>query len=291
MKTIKQKSLLPGAWIVNPKDRGRKSIVKGNIYLKDGDEFEIEIFNPLETPVLADIRINGESISKNGLVIKPGQRNYLDCFIDTKRKFKFETYNVEETKEVKEAISNNGLLEIFFYKEDVIKFNNWQDRYRRTVIKEYYPVYIDRNWWYYPYNGCFGGNLNGSFGGSFGGNSIGTLYSSSNINCSVDSSQSSFATNLSNSFENKTLETGRIEQGEESNQKFDNVYMNFEENYIHSIIYNLLPESRKPVEVKKKKKIFNENTDLLLKLSELKEAGILTEKEFSDKKKEILSRI
>ena len=44
-----------------------------------------------------------------------------------------------------------------------------------------------------------------------------------------------------------------------------------------------------PKELEKKKS--NNETDLLYKLSELKDAGILTEKEFTEKKKEILSRI
>ena len=39
----------PNAWIVNPTDRGRKSIKPLNkIYLEDGQEFQIELFNPLQ---------------------------------------------------------------------------------------------------------------------------------------------------------------------------------------------------------------------------------------------------
>ena len=105
---------LPGAWIVNPKDRGRKSIKNGKVYLDDNTEFLIEIHNPLKECILSDIRLNGQSISKTGLVIKPGQRIYLDCFVDDKKKFIFKTYEVENTSESKEAIEKNGLFEICF---------------------------------------------------------------------------------------------------------------------------------------------------------------------------------
>jgi hypothetical protein len=73
----------PNAWIVNPNDRGRKSIKTGNkVYLQDSQNFEIELFNPLKEPVLADIKVNGKSVSSSGLVLRPGERFYLDCFID-----------------------------------------------------------------------------------------------------------------------------------------------------------------------------------------------------------------
>lgn len=75
MKAIKTRSHAdqkPNAWVVNPKDRGRKSIKKDNkIYLKDGQNFEIELFNPLTESVLAEIKVNGKSVSSSGLVLRP----------------------------------------------------------------------------------------------------------------------------------------------------------------------------------------------------------------------------
>ena len=62
MKSVKNGADLPGAWICNPRDKGRKSIKGGNIYLKNNEEFLIELFNPLNRPVLSDIRLNGDSI-------------------------------------------------------------------------------------------------------------------------------------------------------------------------------------------------------------------------------------
>ena len=44
----------PSAWVVSS-EKGRKSIKNGKVYLKDKEEFQIELFNPLTDCVLADI--------------------------------------------------------------------------------------------------------------------------------------------------------------------------------------------------------------------------------------------
>ena len=83
-----------------------------------------------------------------------------------------------------------------------------------------------------------------------------------------------------------------MEKGITSQQQFMEVDMDFEKNYIHHIVYNLLPTSRKPVEVDKKSLTSSHQAaDLLIKLKDLKDGGILTDEEFLMKKKEILSRI
>jgi len=307
---------IPGAWIVSPKDRGRKSIRGGKVFLNDGDDFEIELYNPLTLSVLADIKLNGQSISKSGLVLKPGQRVYLDCFIDSRKKFKFSTYKVEDSEESKEAISKNGLLEIFFYKEDAITLDNWKNRFDKIVVEKWYPTYIPYNpynqpnykpmpiWYTYDTNVSYNSGLV---------NNVST-YSSG-----VD------FTNLS-TINTSTIETGRVEGGSKSKQEFTNVDMDFERHYIASTIIQILPESRKPVEVKttkisielpkgdwskedlegvkevvnnylwkedneENKKDIHKNIDLIKKLAELHSAGILTDEEFSKKKEELLSKI
>jgi hypothetical protein len=98
-----------------------------------------------------------------------------------------------------------------------------------------------------------------------------------------------------------SIETGRVEKGEKSKQKFTEVDMDFEKHYISSTIIQILPESRKPVETKD---IFNKKTgeinvkkesdeviELIKKLADLHSAGILTDEEFSEKKSELLSKI
>lgn len=319
-KQIAQASAKPSAWIVSPNDKGRKSIKSGKVFLNDGDEFEIELFNPLTVSVLADIKLNGQSISKTGLVVKPGQRVYLDCFIDDKKKFKFSTYEIENSGEALDATQNNGLLEVFFYKEDVITLDNWKSKFDRIIVEKWYPVYYP-SYPVYPYynrpsiwygtnsptigGSCVTTNLNNSIIGTTTTNT----YSSNNlINCSYTSDVNvpyggTTVNNLSNSFSIKptSLETGRVEKGEVSKQKFTEVDMDFEKHYIASTIIQILPESRKPVEVKE---VFNKKTgeikfkkesddviELIKKLADLHSAGILTDDEFSEKKAELLSKI
>lgn len=305
----------PGAWIVNPKDKGRKSIKSGKCFLENDSNFEIELFNPLTVSVLTDIKLNGQSISKTGLVVKPGQRVYLDCFIDDKKKFIFKTYDVEDNGEVLDAIQKNGLLEVFFYKEDVITLNNWKSRFDRVIVEKWYPYYPTYpsypNIWYSSTGGYSGtGTTLGTTLTTNSSNSlVGTTTTSndfySNVNCSYTSSVDLSNLNINGS-NNMTpinsIETGRIEKGNKSKQKFTEVDMDFENHYIHSVIIQILPESRKPAEVKE---IFNKKTDeikfkkesnddlieLIKKLADLHSAGILTDDEFSEKKTELLTKI
>jgi len=278
MKVKKLKDAnLPGAWIVDPENKGRKSIKLDKIYLNDNKEFEIEIFNPLRESVLADIRLNGNSISKTGLVVSPGQRIYINSFIDDGRKFIFKTYDVENSEEANNAIENNGMLEVFFYKEETISLINWRNIYRNQII-QYYPTtwLINQHYYTSPFNTV--------------------------ITTSPDNYYNTYS-NITNTYSNtnaiysNTIETGRVEKGEKSDQHYVNVDMNFENNYITHIVYQLLPYSRKPKEIKdilNKKEISKQQTDatdLLIKLKLLWENGILTGEEFQQKKKEILTRI
>jgi hypothetical protein len=320
-KQIAQTNTKPSAWIVTPNDKGRKSIKSGKVFLEDKEEFEIELFNPLTVSVLADIKLNGQSISKTGLVVKPGQRVYLDCFIDDKKKFKFSTYEIENSGEALDATQNNGLLEVFFYKEDVITLDNWQRKFDRIIVEKHYPVYYP-TYPSYPYYrpSIWFGTTSPTYGGScvttnLNNGIIGTTttsnayYSSNNVvNCSYTSDVNvpyggTTVNNLSNSFSitPSSLETGRVEKGEKSKQKFTEVDIDFEKHYIASTIIQILPESRKPAEVKE---VFNKKTgeikfkkesddviELIKKLADLHSAGILTDDEFSEKKAELLSKI
>jgi hypothetical protein len=308
-KTIASSNSKPGAWIVSPNDRGRKSIKNGKVFLTDGDEFEIELFNPLTVSVLADIKLNGQSISKTGLVVKPGQRVYLDCFIDDRKKFKFSTYEIENSGEALDATQNNGLLEVFFYKEDVITLDNWQRKFDRVIVEKWYPYYPSYPYyrpsvWFgttNPYNTVITTNGSGIIGTTTTSNAY---YSSNNIvNCSYTSGVDLSNLNIggSNNMNSmNSIETGRVEKGEKSKQKFTEVDMDFEKHYISSTIIQILPESRKPAEVKDVKKVglkdilkqeSNEVIELIKKLGDLHSAGILTDEEFSEKKAELLSKI
>jgi hypothetical protein len=333
-KQIAKTNTKPSAWIVTPNDKGRKSIKSGKVFLKDKEEFEIELFNPLTVSVLADIKLNGQSISKTGLVVKPGQRVYLDCFIDDKKKFVFSTYEIDGDLESLDATQNNGLLEVFFYKEDVITLDNWQTKFGRIIVEKYYP-YNPYPWYlhtthnpYTIYSGTIGTggygttnltngvhNINPSIGTTTTNNAV---YNSQSINSSsytTDLNVSYGGTTVNNLFSVNNIETGRVEKGEKSKQKFTEVDMDFEKHYIASTIIQILPESRKPVsasevaskmknDTTKKNKSgtsgnwphqYENDTDgvieLIKKLADLHSAGILTDDEFSEKKAELLSKI
>lgn len=322
-KQIAQTKTKPSAWIVTPNDKGRKSIKSGKVFLKDKEEFEIELFNPLTVSVLADIKLNGQSISKTGLVVKPGQRVYLDCFIDDKKKFKFSTYEIDGGLESLDATQNNGLLEVFFYKEDVITLDNWQRRFDRVIVEKWYPY--NPYPWYNPYTvwyrnsptvggSCVTTNLtNGIIGTTTTSNAYYSSNNVSNTSNSINLSNLNIAGSNMNSL--NSIETGRVEKGEKSKQKFTEVDMDFEKHYIASTIIQILPESRKPLsasevasklknDTTKKKKSgtsgnwphqYENDTDgviqLIKKLADLHSAGILTDDEFSEKKAELLSKI
>ena len=281
MKANQQRSITdqkPTAFIVNPKDRGRKPIKSGNVYLKDGKNFEIELFNPLREPVLAEIKVNGKSVSSTGLVLRPGERFYLDCFMDDRKKFVFSTYSVENTEEIRDSISTNGLVEVFFYKEETLKINNWQQKFQ-PIIERHYHHY---GYPYYQYYSCphsaltvaypYGSILSSGTGITYASssttsvlNNIGSsLYSAAISNTSYTSNGTSMLSNANQNQNvvglavNKSIETGRIEKGESSSQKFESVDMQFEKYHISSVIYQLFPESQKPIETKEIKSFCSE---------------------------------
>lgn len=306
-KTSKREVKAPSAWVVAPKERGRKSVkfdtksdteTKGKVYLNDGEEFQIELHNPLTECTLADIKLNGNSISKGGLVLRPGERFYLDCFIDDKKKFIFSTYEVEDTDDSMESIVKNGLLEVFFYKESAKSID--RSRLNRVIVeRHYYPYQTNPYWqtipWYTTPNiYCNTGNIGTTFTNTGSSNAT---YTSSSINLnnltgSLTTGNNAIPINSINS----NIETGRIEKGENSDQKFDEVDMDFDNFYISSTLLELLPESRRPIETKELKEKPEQNKqidviEMIKKLAELRDAGILTEDEFSEKKSELLGRI
>jgi hypothetical protein len=200
-----------------------KSESRDQIFLEDSEEFEIELFNPKENSVLAKISINGIQISSSGIVLRPGQRVYLERFLDSNQKFKFSTYEVENSKEAKEAIEKNGIIRVEFFDEYVPSYT-------------YYSSGIN-----YPSNLTLGGTtLNNTFTIS---SLTGTITTTNSTAGSVDLSSATF-----NSAVN-SVETGRIEGGSKSNQEFTYTTGNF--NFYHSQIveYKILPASQKPVEI------------------------------------------
>ena len=231
-------------------NRNRAKIYGNAVYLKDKQRFEIELFNPNTINYLAKISINGKSISNSGIVLKPGQRVYLERFIDSNNKFVFETYEIEKSNEALAAVVDNGLVEISFYPEQ--------------TTAGYFtssPTYTTGG--YYTntpgtYFTCTSGNI-GSLGisGSMGpsgitGNVSNISYGGTTLNnVSCFASSSSFLSDSGTKSLNENIETGKVEKGESSSQNLTQTNGSYSLFAANSISYRLTPESEKPVEVEK----------------------------------------
>jgi hypothetical protein len=210
---------------------------KSQIFLQDGEEFEIELFNPKQNQILAKIWINNKLISTSGIVLKPGQRVYLERYIDTPEKFTFSTYEVEDSKEAKEAIAKNGFIKVEFYDEYVISnFGNpiWTNGSGTLTTS-------NPTWTTYTTPTYGGSTLNNVF---YASNTIGGKPSLTSSIGSLNEVKID-TQNISS----KSVETGRIEGGEQSEQKFETTYGNFNSWSSSSVEVQILPVSQKPVEI------------------------------------------
>ena len=210
------------------KKKSRLKVYNGHVvFLNDKDNFEFEIHNPTQKSILCKIKLNGEYISTSGIVIKPGQRVFLERFFDTNNKFEFSTYEVKDTSANRTAIDLNGDVRIEFYNEQTYHsplFNNvgnWANGW--GTISTGSPYYVNPTF----------------------------TTSNSNGNMTFTSSNS---IGVNTSYLSNTIETGRVEKGDKSNQQFTNSYQNFEYNVSHQISLKILPLGTKPIEGKDLKK-------------------------------------
>ena len=197
------------------KKKSRLKVYNGNtVFLGDKDNFEFEIHNPTQKSVLCKIKLNGEYISTSGVVIRPGQRVFLERFLDTNNKFEFSTYEVKDTSANRTAIDLNGDVRIEFYNEQTysqyphLSGGNWANGW--SIITTGSPYYGNPTFTTSDSNG----NMTFTSSNSVGGNT---------------------------SYLSKTIETGRVEKGQKSKQQFTNSYQNFEYNASRQIIFKILP--------------------------------------------------
>ena len=225
----------PEAYVTKGKNRLKQH--GESVYLNDQEEFEIELFNPKNVSVLAKIKINGNYISSRGLVVKPGQRVHLDRYIDEAKKFLFSTYEVSGTNEqVKQAIQNNGLIEVEFYDEEIklprVFGGSFNQPYHQQIYYSSSPTFRfntpDVNWNTITCNSS--------------NNIVGSTFTSSVSDENVRYSTASLNAP-------KSIETGRVEKGGESDTKLKNVNMDFSYFTSHTVTWRILPNSQKPVEV------------------------------------------
>jgi len=247
-------------------------------YLQKGQEFQIEIFNSTSDVILAKVILNGKAISQGGLVLNPGQRVFLDRYFDVAKKFLFDTYEVANTNEVKKAIENNGDIKIEFYRE-IVPLPTF------TIPETWVSTYVAQRDWLgnYP-NGTdmrylktnstgilnnvnttesaksllsfnsVSGNLTNvgsassevtyTAGACAYGSSFGTLDMGPSLEEPKPMKRSIMAKKRS-IMAKKSIETGRVEQGSNSDQKFRKVNKDFEFIPFHTVEYKMLPISQK----------------------------------------------
>lgn len=92
----------------------------GCVFMYDNQEFELEMYNPNNFIILGKIFINNKIVSDHGIVIRPGERLYLDRYLHGNKKYCFNKYLVENIVQNTKAIKDNGLVRVEFYKEQSI---------------------------------------------------------------------------------------------------------------------------------------------------------------------------
>jgi hypothetical protein len=234
----------PCAYIT--KDKQRVKQFGQNVYLKDGSEFEVELYNPSRKTVLSKIKINGEFIKGGGIILRPGERVFLERYIDVPRKFKYETYTVDSTNETMNAIANNGDVEILFYDEQEVlelKLNSYPT-WNPTYINNDLTAPIGNNFYTSNVNYSSQSNMDISL------TSVNDTLSFSNNPRSSKYESKYDQKPRSRSFakKSKSIETGRVEQGSSSNQSFKTVSKNFNSWAVSTSVWKILPDSQRPVE-------------------------------------------
>ena len=210
----------PTAFITVGKQRIKQN--KGTVYLENNQNFELELFNPTQNDLLAKIEIDGKLISNSGIVLRPGERVFLDRYLDTNNKFLFKTYQVGNSDEVKKAIDNNGKLKISFYSEYI------------------QPTYLN-SYWYHPYNITYGSGMT----------EVSTFTNSSSNTATLDFMPNENSTThrpspSTRKLSRKTIETGKTEKGEASSQSFTYIDKQFNSWTTHTVEWKILPKSQKP---------------------------------------------
>ena len=206
----------PSAFITVRKQRQKQN--GKNVYLHDRTEFEIELHNPTNDSILAKISLNGNRISNSGVVLKPGQRVFLERYLDEDRKFLFETYEVSDNKTNQRAIENNGLVIVEFFNK--MLFTNYGHLGGYTYLNNQL--------------------LYGSGSGIVNGNP--TIFNTTGLG------NSNIIGNTSTSY--AKIETGRVEKGSESDQEFGTSYEIFNTNVSWVKEWKILPFSAKDITTK-----------------------------------------
>lgn len=245
---------------------------QGNtIYLNNGDEFQIRLFNPLREKIGVQIGMNGD-LSQGLLVLNPGEDVTIDRFLDDKSKMLFETYTIDGNNQAAvNAAANNGFVEINFFKEKKKRVQvNYSKRLKssRGISGQSFGGTTTASF-DYDADGTF--TTNNLVGDSFETcgshvyfsqasdaddgtiNIDGDVTLDGNVTINGDLTVKSPSVPLqeqdlsfvSDPLPERKKETGRVEKGNESNQNFHEVNVEFEYYAFHTITYNLKPTSER----------------------------------------------
>lgn len=213
------------------------------VYLNDGDEFQLELFNPTSDILGCRIRINNRWM-ENILVIRPGERIWLERYLDRDSRFKFKTYDIEDSAEAKAAAADNGKVTVSFYRE----------KKAQTYITAY-PLYEGWNTsitystpeWKADFSNkiCTAGQDDTYYPPQFAfSNTVYTSASAGEQDTVVPRLQPQFAAYAT---QDSYIETGRVEYGSKSGQSFTTEYgITFDDFPAMIETITLLPMSRKP---------------------------------------------
>ena len=222
----------PQAFITKRKQRVKQ--FDGQVYLNDGEEYEIEIFNPQPNHILAKIKIDDEYISGGGIVLRPGERVFLERFLDTAKKFKFSTYEVTKEAVQVGATKNNGYVEIEFY-------NEWKG---------------NSGYYYGSGTTTLGNSITYTSGTPFtylSSPTSGTVFNTTAINTNTFYNQSlTTSNNMDNVLRkahltDRKIETGRTEEGSNSDQKFTHSNKTFTSYSFYNVVWRILPLTQKQI--------------------------------------------
>ena len=210
------------------------------VYLSDGEEFQIQLYNPYNYTVSAKITLNGTEIP-NVLVLRPAERVWLDRYLDTPRKFKFETYEVDNDKNTEKITAQNGLIEVNFYREAPRRKNQFNIHVHNPygIMDSLTPGLCD----YVTLQNT---------SKTFSPETIIQTYYNSDSSC-VGSCACTTTTTVANASQSgdqialNSIETGRVTEGSYSDQKLDTVDLGFNPWVCNTETIKILPLSRKPV--------------------------------------------
>ena len=222
---------VPQSFITKGKQRLKQHI--DTVYLKNGDEFEIELFNPKQNKVLAKIEMNGNSIG-NGIILRPGERVFLERYLDEAKKFLFETYVVNgNNEEVQQAIANNGDVVVKFYDELVVRPYDGTGTvtWTNTNLTNYPFTYTTHN----------------TGTPTFTTTGINTFYNASLTSGTFSTSNTLLKKNATSP--TRHLETGRVEKGSDSDQSFTYDNSTFNSHPFATNWWKIKPQSTKPVTI------------------------------------------